>query len=145
MPRMRRSLFKRLFGMSRETFRALYDDIWEELPVGQSSNGMSLCPEERLAYFLYSMRSNGFNVFTAWANDIGEGTMARNTRIMIDALNPRDGGAGGPSFVKRHIYLPSTEKALENAQDFSTHGFPPIVMMLIDGFHVLVSNLQNQQ
>ena len=142
LPKMRRSLFKRLFGMSRETFRALYNDIWEELPIGQSSNGKSLCPEERLAYCLYSMRSNGFNVFTAWANDIGEGTMSRNTSLLIDILNPRDGSDGAPCFVKRHIYLPSTEKSLQDRQNFSVYGFPPLVMMLVDGMHILVSNLK---
>ena len=63
MATMRDSLFKRLFGVSRQTFRDLCDDTHGDLPLGQSSNGRSLSQDERWAYFLHSMRGNEFNAF----------------------------------------------------------------------------------
>ena len=143
MPTMSDRKFKRMFGMCRPTFGALVDDIFDELPIGSSTNGMSMHPDERLATFLYSMRSNSFNFFAADALCEGEGTVTRNTSIVITGLNPRVPGVHGdrPSFVQRHIYIPCREKALEDARNFGTlTGFPEIVWSIVDGTHIQVSS-----
>ena len=111
--------------------------------VGSSTNGRSLRPAERLATFLYSMRSNNFNYFAGHANDLDESTVAKNTTVVVNALNPRVPGFLGdrPSFVQRHIYIPGREKSLEDARNFGlSSGFPEIVWALVDGTHIEVSS-----
>ena len=124
----------RLFGMSRETFREFYDEVWELLPPGRSVNGYSLIPEERLYYFLHLVCGDEFELQSAWANDIGEGTVCNNLNIVIDALNPVIGDES--SFVRRNIYLPNEEKARQDARNFSDmSGFCERVWSLADGTH----------
>ena len=125
---------KRIFGMSKECFEKLHDDVKEELPLGRSNNGKSLNPEERLRYFLYKMRGNSFDFFDSFNQKIGEGTVCQNTAKIIEVLGQPNG------FVTRHIFIPSTAKALRDAQIFSEiAGFPPIVWGTIDGCHIEVS------
>ena len=125
---------KRIFGMSKECFEKLHDDVKEELPIGRSNNGMSLNPEERLRYFLYKMRGNSFDFFDSFNQQIGVGTVNINTAKTVEVLSQPNG------FVSRHIYVPSAAKARRDAQLFSEiAGFPPIVWGTIDGSHIPVS------
>ena len=135
--RKTRNKFKGLVGMSRETFLDLFEDIKDYIPIGRSTNGRNLLQIERLMYFLKFFCKNELTVSAAYSNDISAGASTGNIKIMIEALNPKT----GPNFCKRHIYLPTTEKAQSEAVQFhERYGFPPLVIGCVDGSHVNVSS-----
>ena len=134
-PKKRRKFFK-LIGCTRETFLDLHEETKEYLPLGASTNGMSITPMERLLYFLKFFRKSEVGDNAAYSNDMSEGAVIENNTIVIEALNPRN----GPNFCKRHIFLPDTAKAQWEAVQFmETSGMPPLIVGAIDGFHVRVS------
>ena len=139
-PAKKRRKFFKLIGMTRETFLDLCDEVKDLLPLGASTNGMSITPIERMLYFIKFFRKSEIGDNAAYSNDMSEGAVVENNKIVIDALNPRH----GPNFCKRHIFLPDTPKAQWEAVQFmEMSGMPPLVIGAADGFQVEVRNISN--
>ena len=132
--RMSDAKFRRIFRITRRNVAKLLDMIEPYLPQGNSSNGMSIKPIERLLVFLYWSGSGSSSLHMGYAHDMAEGTIWECIDSIIDVLYD--------VVVPQLIQLPDENEARRQANLFhdKSRGFPRIVFGAIDGTHVRVSS-----
>ena len=125
--------FRRIFRITRRNFGKLLYMIEPYLPQGNSSNGMSIKPIERLLVFLYWTGSGSSSLHSGYAHNMSEGTIWNCIDSIIDVLYD--------VVVPQLIQLPDENEARRQANLFhAKSGFPRLVFGAIDGTHVRVSS-----
>jgi hypothetical protein len=116
--------------MKKETFNALLAEVEGDFPIGQSSNGKNISTAERLLAFLMFLSGDKTVWDQEFAYEFGTGSVVKTHKMVIDILFD--------TFVGRHIHLPTTEEAIQEAKIFRmVSGFPATIFFgAVDGTHV---------
>ena len=119
----------KLFRMSRSQIKILFELVRDSLPQGNSRNGKSIKPFERLLTYLYYLGSNLQYYHSGVSHGLSEGAVCESihmvNQIVFDEVVPK------------YICVPTQEEAKMEAELFSQKsGFPPIVWASLDGTHV---------
>jgi hypothetical protein len=125
--------FKNLYRMTRPMFDQFLEEFGEHLPIGRSSNKMSLSPRERLLTFLHFASGAMFIRHSSYSHCMSYGSVVESISKCIEALHQH--------LVPVYIRLPTSEEAKVEAELFHKDShcrFPPIIWGAIDGTHVRV-------
>ena len=133
--RMSDAKFRRIFRMTRRNFHRLLDWVGPHYPKqGDSSNGLSIKPIERLLVFLYWSGSGASNMHGAYSHAMSEGSIFNCIDSTIKVLHD--------VIVPHLIKLPNPEQGQREANLFNEKSqFPRIVFSAIDGTHIRVSSI----
>ena len=124
-------IFKRAFGLSKETFLKFFDLIFDKLPHGKSVNGKNILEIEMLLVFFWWARTASDNLHDSISHQMSEASIWKCIDSVIKAVY---------EIVPDLITLPTPQEAAAEARLFqSKSGFPPIAYGAIDGTHIPVS------
>ena len=119
--------------MDPDVFEDLLTICEPHLPEGQSRNGKSLKPRERLLAFLHFLSGDPFMKHEAYTMRTSVGALDQNILTCIRSLHE--------PLVSRFIKWPTPEEALTEAEIFTNKSyekFPKVAMAAIDGTHIEV-------
>ena len=132
--RMTDDTFRKVYRMNRRNFNRLAEILSPHLLPGNSLNGRSLLPEERILVFLWFAGTGSTNIHSSISHNISKTSIHNAIYQVIDALY---------TILKpQFLVLPTIEEQRREADLFhqrSGFRFPPIAYGAIDGTHVLVS------
>ena len=131
--RMSDAKFRRIFRITRKNFQKLLDLVEPHLPEGNSSNGLSIKPIERLLVFMYWSGTGSSSLHSGYAHAMSEGTVWNCIDSVLKVLYEE--------VVPQLIELPDGNEARRQAEIFHQKSkFPRIIYAAIDGTHVRVSS-----
>ncbi len=100
------------------------DEVGEHLSGQGSTNGKSLCPQEKGLIFLFYLAGNSLLRIKKYAHDVAMGTIVNAIYKCIDTFFT--------VLVPKYITLPSPEQARRESELFhESSGFPKIIWAAI--------------
>ena len=104
--------------------------------LGNSTNGKSVEPHERMLNLLYFSGSNSFLKYQKWSNKLGTGTASESIRISLAIFYD--------NLVPKYLTLPTFEQAKKEAKLFaksprhvqSEFDWPKNCYLAMDGTHI---------
>ena len=113
--------------MKKASVDKLVKELNPHLLSQGSVNGHSLCVLERVMIFLHWASVGASMSSLAMSFNCSYGVIEESIAKVIKALNASTDGTG-PSFVKKNLYCPEGEEALDSATWFQwISGFPKLV------------------